>query len=698
MQAAGKGVIANYTIGDITADDPAGGADWGVERTIRADLVRDLCLGETAQAVHAKGVRVKGARIVGPLDFEFVTFQHAVALVACFIEEDLNLSQAQARSLTLAGSRFPSITAEHLKTTGSVDLRDTFACGGEVLLVGASIDGDLTCVGATFENPGGKALSLDRARINGNVFLRDGFTAKGEVRLVAANIEGDLDCASGIFENRGSRALGAERAKVKGNVYLFDGFVAKGDVVLSGTAIDGDLVCSNGIFENPGGSALDISDAKIGHGVFLRNGFAAKGMVELVRADIGGALDCNGGTFENPGDYAIFADYVRVKGPVFLRDGFRAIGEVRLVAANIEGGLDCAGGMFENPSGIALLADRAKITAGVYLANGFAAKGEIRLLGADIDGNLDCNGGTFDNPDDEALSADSARINGNVFLRDGFAAKGEVRLRGVKIRMDLDCVGATLENPGGRALNAGGARVEGSLFLRDLAAPPKGQVDLSYAHVGVVVDRLADWPSPGELVLDGFVYDAFGGGAPTNLEARLEWLSRQPKGKYWPQPYEQLAKVLREMGHERASREIAIAQQRALRKSGQLGIWSRAWNRILDVVIGHGYKPWRAIWLILGLPFIGAIVYGLAFEFGLMRSLQTGVLVSSQDYIHFQPLIYSLDVLIPGMDFDQARSWSPNNDNSLSLFVWMFIVLQDFIAWTTAIIIAAALPNLVTRG
>ena len=47
---------------------------WGAERTIRADVLR--CLLVASQwPMHAKGVQLRGARIIGPLDLESATLR-----------------------------------------------------------------------------------------------------------------------------------------------------------------------------------------------------------------------------------------------------------------------------------------------------------------------------------------------------------------------------------------------------------------------------------------------------------------------------------------------------------------------------------------------------------------------------------------------------------------------------------------------
>ena len=100
-------------------------------------------------------------------------------------------------------------------------------------------------------------------------------------------------------------------------------------------------------------------------------------------------------------------------------------------------------------------------------------------------------------------------------------------------------------------------------------------------------DDEKSWPNAGKLLLDGFVYTRLAGdNTPWRArdwrddggehKGRLYWLSLQPD--FHPQPYEQLAKVLRDMGHEREAREVEIARREKLRPD--LGFWSGSWRLV----------------------------------------------------------------------------------------------------------------------
>jgi hypothetical protein len=459
--------------------------------------------------------------------------------------------------------------------------------------------------------------------------------------------------------------------------------------------------------------------------ILLNKGFVAEQGVELCAANIGGDFDCEGGTLRNPSGPALFADGLRVQGNIFLRAShfregqakpFQAIGEVRLVGAHIHGDLDCSGGVFEGGNSRALSADRVSVDGEICLRNGFRAKGGVRLLGGELRGNLDCAQSAFENPDGTALDADSLSVGGGVLLWRGFQARGAVRLVGARIEGDLNCTNcslsaeATLKNPHGLALSIDRAQM-GELFFRKMAHPPSGVVSFLYAKASLLSDDAQSWPEAGRLWLDGFVYDTIAAGAPIQAKDRLNWLARQPKDNFWPQPYEQLTYVLRRMGHQRDARKIAIAKQRALRRSGQLGKGARIWNLFLGATIGHGYRPLRAMLWMLLVVVIGTGVFWQAGRVGLMMPSNEAVYhemaYDRQGGVRqphwqpdFQPAFYSVDVFLPFVDLHQKSSWWLHQRMSPD---WAFLVCESYflvhtsLGWLLTGLLVAALTGLIKK-
>ena len=432
------------------------------------------------------------------------------------------------------------------------------------------------------------------------------------------------DDPAGAKKWSADRAVRAELLRWLCTEHEASGLVDPRGVQVRGVRIDGrpDLSCADmpfrlGFFGSAFPAGLDLMDARL-PGLLLS------------------------GSHTGP----IVADRVTVTGGVFLRDKFHATGEVRLLGASVGGNLVCSGGTFENPNANALNADGIQVKGDVFLNEGFRASGEVRLVGASVGGDLVCSGGTFENPDGDALSADGIQVKGGVFLRRGFRATGMVRLVGASVGGDLDCGGGTFENPGGWALNADGARIDCGLIMRGKFGCDSG-VNLAYARVRVLADAPASWPERGRLVLDGLTYDALHG--RTDATARLKWLERQyPAEHIRPQPYDQLAAVLRRMGHEGEARKVLMGKHEHQRKYGTMGKCARAWNWLMGKTIGHGYKPQRAFWL--------APIFLL---FGCVLFASVEMHQVDENSAPFSAIGYSFDAFFLIVDLHQYDAWEP---------------------------------------
>jgi hypothetical protein len=411
-------------------------------------------------------------------------------------------------------------------------------------------------------------------------------------------------------------------------------------------------------------------------------GSTITGTVRLSGAVITGQLSCRGARLTGTDTYggALVADGMKAGG-VFLDDGFTADGPVRLSGAVITGQLSCRGARLTGTDtyGGALVADGMK-AGGVFLDGGFTADGPIRLSGADITGLLICRGAQLTGPDTDgdALVADRLKVGGDVLLDDGFTAAGTVGLRGARVGGSLTLEGAELTGP--VALSAPGLQVTGELRWCP-RSPVRGLVDLERAGVHRLVDDWrnpdAHWPPPGQLVLDGFTYDGFGGEHQADWRQRLGWIRRQRPanpgaagaGMVPTQPYEQLAGVYWRNGQEAEAQEIAIAQRNDLRDAGDL-TWPR-WisSFVLDKTIKHGYRPPRVVGLLAAL-YVAVLLafWGVQHQPGVMvPAKDTAGMTAAPTALHcrsgypcFYPAGYALDVVVPIIKVGQAENWRPD--------------------------------------
>lgn len=265
-------------------------------------------------------------------------------------------------------------------------------------------------------------------------------------------------------------------------------------------------------------------------------------------------------------------------------------------------------------------------------------------------------------------------------------------------------------------------RVTGTFFFRNLVHPIN-KVSLTSASVGHLVDDADAWGT--DLALDGFTYGTITRGAPTAATARLAWLDKQrpdmsglsdASSGFCPQPWRQLQKVLREMGHTEDARQVAIAFEDRLRRADLIGmspadwwLWRKRLYRILargfhygfGMLTGYGYRPIRLLAWFFGVWLASAAFYWytvlpprnvfapsdpLVFQHADYAACVPGSDAANteqaksayalpapikgagnwylcetlpQEYTGFSPLAYSLDVILPLVDLQQQKDWSP---------------------------------------
>lgn len=456
---------------------------------------------------------------------------------------------------------------------------------------------------------------------------------------------------------------------------LFDEAIRLDCASLSQLDLSGSLLEGSQIVDLTGRvttTSLAATDLQIEHHVLLMDGFEAKAEVRLTGAKIGGNLACFNGKFRHSNGYALIADKAEIRQDVFLIEDFEADGEVSLFGAKIGGQLDCSNGKFRSSSAYALIVQGAEIGQDVFLTDGFEADGEVSLMGAKIGGQLACSGGKFRAPQGYALAAQGAEIGQDVFLMDGFEADGEVSLVGAKIGNRLDCRASKFHNPNGLALNIQAAQIGESIILID-GFDAVGTVNYVFATARVLNDSEENWPET--LYLNGFTYERLAPFAPVQAKKRLKWLRLQT---FSPQPYAQLAAVLKASGHDEAATKVLIGQQDDRIKYAELHPFRRFLNRVLGVFIAHGYQSYRALYWAMG--FIG--VGTLLFQWGYSHPSQlitpsdvgntsTAPTQVSPDYPAFNALIYSTDVFLPIVDLHQQSYWIPNANRGAEVSLLM---------------------------
>lgn len=633
----------------MAQDDPPDGWSWqerqlweayrvgewceGVAE-VRGSVLRHLLIAAPSPRPGCQSrLRVRGAHVTGELDLAEVAVASSIRLDRCSFDDAPRLDNAHLDAafalnactmpgLSLVGARVTQeceITA--CTVTGTVDLRSV------------TVGNWLSLKDTAIRPPGGEpALDAQSVEV-GEDFWASGLACAGTVFLNSARIQD-------VMAFRGARIYGdsgiqAPELTVGGGLFLDSGFSATGQINLYGASIGGSVRIDDCQLEGPGAGpgayALNLSCAEIGGEIWAGRGLIVRGPVDLRDTSVRGSVVLKGARFDvstsvPTTEAALYASRLRVGGDFDCRDGFIAHGLIDLCDSRVGGSV-----LFEG----------AELTA---------------------------------HGDGPALRGNGVETGGVFNMCDGFTAHGRVSLNSVTVRSRICLNGAALDTPAGEpALSCRGSSAATlSLHLR---AAPAGVVDLRQSRIGLLRDASAAWPAG--LVLDGAVYDSVHPALPA--QDRLPWLSRDPAG-FVPQPYEQLAAVYQRQGQDADARAVLVAKHRNMRRT--LSPAARLWSVLQDATVGYGYRPLRAVWLLLGLLTAGTALF----------AAWPPTAVGDGKPPPFQPAVYTLDLLLPLVDLGQERSYAP-----MGILQWCAVALIGM-GWLLATTVAAGASRVLRRA
>ncbi|MEU6665069.1 membrane-associated oxidoreductase [Streptomyces sp. NPDC046727] len=353
---------------------------------------------------------------------------------------------------------------------------------------------------------------------------------------------------------------------------------------------------------------------------------------------------------------------VHVDGVVRLTRA-RCRGVVRLGGARISGSLYLEGAEVAAPDAEepVLQLNQASVGADLW-APGLRTHGQIRLNGAVVAGSFNLNDAQLGNPGHAALDAETFAVEGDMLLRHA-EVRGWMGLRGARIGGRLDLSYAFFSHPGHSVLRAGSATI-GELWLRK-APPMEGALNLRRAQLDVLL--LEPESVPDEVLLGDLTYTSLTPHEPA--ERRLPMLERERDG-YVPHAYEQLTAAYRRVGDDHAARLVQLAKQRRHRRT--LPWYGRLWGLVQDVTVGYGFRPLRAAGWLLSLLALGSVTFALHHP----QPLKTG------EAPPFDPVFYTLDLLLPVISFGQDSAFAPRGGYQVLAYV---LVLTGWILATTVI-------------
>jgi hypothetical protein len=297
--------------------------------------------------------------------------------------------------------------------------------------------------------------------------------------------------------------------------------------------------------------------------------------------------------------------------------------------------------------------------------------GGVDLSGARIAGAITLDDATLHAPGTTALKAESLTVGSNLSAR-RLRATGRINLRGSRVPGQIDLTGAHLSSPGGVALRASSCTA-GELWLRD-AAPIEGLVNLRRSTFDLIHVTPGVWPD--RVRIDGLTYGAL---APAmSAGERLELLDRDDDG-YVPQAYEQLAAAYRRIGDDAGARTVQLAKQRRHRRT--LSWYAKIWGHVQDATVGYGFRPTRAMAWLVALLLIGTVAYGL----------HPPGAVEPGKAPDFHAAVYTLDLLLPIIDFGQEKAFNPHG-----AYQWLAYLLIAA-GWVLATTVIAGITRAVNR-
>jgi len=296
--------------------------------------------------------------------------------------------------------------------------------------------------------------------------------------------------------------------------------------------------------------------------------------------------------------------------------------------------------------------------------------GSMSFFRARIRGNFDLSAARVMESGQDTVNLVEATVGGDAIFQDGFTTDGTVDVRLAKIGHDLSFHGVTFTGADNNGLNAERVIFDGTFYWTEIQHTKKTVLDLEDARAGAIWDDEASWPSPGNLVINGFIYNEIAGGLGDAAD-RLRWLGLQSPG-YRPQPYRQLAKVLTDSGRENGATDVRVAKEIALRHFGNLSTMQRAWSIMLQLTIGFGYHPLRALWWIGAFVALGTALFGWGYRSGLITPTDERAYTAFVEtaeapphYPSFNPFVYSLENFLPVVVLYQDQYWRPNARHSI---------------------------------
>ena len=664
-----RGSWLDLRTGDPEGDGLARALHWPPARVIRAETVRSLLLGAgELEPGHAPAIRLRGARIAGRLDLMGASVSWPLICEFCYFDEELRFVESSTKTIRIVDSYLPAFNGTRMRAEGMLSLQGS-TIPGVLRIEQARVTGQACMRGAVIGVAGAasEALAADGLTVDGGIDCEE-LEARGSVSLRLVRTSDSVDLRRAKITLPGQHALIADNAQIGGRFNCRE-VVVDGEIRMHNTRVAASLVLSGAKLSNSGGVALSAGGLTVDGGVFLNAGFAADGDLRMYGARLRANLSLAGASIRSSGDGALNLNRASigiVDGP-----GMTCAGRISLVTTQVGSDLNLRDARLQaGADGPALIAERAAI-GGALILDGLSVRGELNLRTIRVGQRLLLERSKLENPGGVACRLSRAQIAADLFC-DEMTASGDVRLAGASVGGEVSLRNARISNSGAIAVDAPGLHAR-QVSLRT-AEPVAGLVDLSYAQIEILRDDPACWPA--ELRLEGTTYQALEPWLPARQ--RLRWLDRDPGGRQ-QHAYEQLASYYNSIGQPGEARDVMHARER-IRARAKTPL-ARTWSLLQDVTVGYGYRPWRALAWLMVLLAGGSVTF----------ALRPPPPFQATTAPHFNPVIYTLDLLLPVVNLGQKEAFNPSGAEQ-----WLAYLLIAA-GWVLVTTIAAGAARVLSR-
>jgi hypothetical protein len=482
------------------------GGSWDSARTIRAAFLGYL-LGE---GFFPKGLIIVGARLVGPWQWKGAFPAHGLALIGCYLEGPIQLTEVEAPafSLFLGSCHIANAEEDNAKTNspllllqqtqlnglyfekcrigGPIHLKGFRTVWGKVSLAKTLIPSSevaLQIENTVFE----WGLRLSEAHFGGSVHLKD-VKVGWEVSIKSSRIESSSGVALRVENVEVEKRLAFREARLDGEVHLSK---LKGqEVLFYGSHIEsssdvalhvkdteferslvldqarlrggmrlvkvkgGEMFLSKSYIESSSNVALHMKDVEFMRGLGLEK-VRLRGKVQLVKFK-GLDVRLSKARIESSSGVALYVGYVEVSAVTL--EGSQLVGGVRLHWVKVEGGLYLYEARIESSSGVALHVEDVEVGEGVTL-EGSQLVGEVRLEGGKVKERLYLEGSHIQSSSDIALHIEGIGGGADLSLQEAHL-RGRVVLESAEVR-DIHIEGSVIATPGPLAVHLSRVRAKG---------------------------------------------------------------------------------------------------------------------------------------------------------------------------------------------------------------------------------------------